>query len=164
MLIGVVSDTHDNLPATHRAAAFFAERGVDLILHAGDFVAPFALKTLLKPGIRVIGVFGNNDGERVGLGRLCQHLYEPPYRFELAGKQIVLAHAPSVLSDSICAGADLIIHGHTHEVKLEDGPPLTLNPGEAGGWLTGRCTIGLVNLDTMQAEIVDLPRQETVEL
>jgi putative phosphoesterase len=37
-MIGIISDTHDNLPAIKRAVDLFNEKNVDLVLHAGDFV------------------------------------------------------------------------------------------------------------------------------
>ncbi len=164
MLVGVISDTHDNLPKIAAATELFGRRGVEMLLHAGDYVAPFALKLLLKPGLRLIGVFGNNDGERRGLSKVCATLYEPPHRFDLGGRTVVLAHGPDVLGAAAADGADLVVHGHTHEAFVREGPPLIVNPGEAGGWLSGRCTVALVELDTMQAEIADLGPQETIAI
>lgn len=164
MLIGVLADTHDNMPKIASATELFARRGVAMILHAGDFVAPFALRLLMKPGIALIGVFGNNDGERRGLQKLCSTLHEAPHRFELGGRVIVLAHDAVELSGQVIAGADLLVHAHDHEARIGPGPPLTLNPGEAGGWLAGRSTAAVLELTTMQAEIVDLGSQETVPI
>jgi predicted phosphodiesterase len=45
-MIGILSDTHDNLNAIRRAVSFFRDAGCRLIIHAGDFVAPFAAKEL----------------------------------------------------------------------------------------------------------------------
>ncbi len=67
MLIGIMSDTHDNLPAIRKAVEFFNERNVDLVIHAGDYVAPFVARELKKLKAPLKGVFGNNDGERKGL-------------------------------------------------------------------------------------------------
>jgi hypothetical protein len=162
MLIGVLSDTHDNLPKIAAAGELFAERGVELILHAGDYVAPFALRALLAAGIPLVGVFGNNDGERAGLKKQCPTLYESPHRLEAAGRAVVLAHDPAELAGA--GQADLVVHGHTHEPGVRRDGALVLNPGEAGGWLSGRCTAAIVDLETMHVEIVELGPQETVEL
>jgi predicted phosphodiesterase len=110
----------------------------------------------------VIGVLGNNDGERAGLHKACAELHDAPYRFEMGGRTIVLAHDPGQLTDDAIAGAHLLVHGHTHEADVRLGPPLLVNPGEAGGWLTGVSTAALVDLDAMTAELVQLGRQETV--
>jgi len=165
MLIGIMADTHDNLPKVARACEVFRQQGVEAVLHAGDFVAPFALKVLVNSGLPVTAVFGNNDGERDGLAGVCNNLHEPPYRFELGGRVLVLSHEPERLTDQIVAGADMLIHGHTHvaETARQDGR-LLINPGEAGGWLSGHCTVAVVELETLEAEIIDLGRQETVPI
>jgi putative phosphoesterase len=163
MLVGAIADTHDNLPKVAAAAELFAERGVELILHAGDFVAPFVLKVLKKPGIPIVGVFGNNDGERAGLRTLCEDIHEPPHRLQLDGRTIVIAHDLEQL-EAVPGDVDLLVHGHTHEPQSQPGKPLLLNPGEAGGWLTGRGSAALVDMDRMQVETVDLGSQETVPI
>ena len=156
MYVGVISDTHDNVPMIKKATSIFRKKKVEHMIHAGDFVAPFSMEALLEPGIPFIGVFGNNDGERKGLSSLCDTLYEPPHRFELGGRTIVLTHDPEALTDDATADAHVVIHGHTHGTKVEEGPPLVLNPGEAGGWVSGRCTVAFLDLDSLQVELIDL--------
>jgi putative phosphoesterase len=164
MLIGVLSDTHDNMPKVRQALAIFKERGVQSILHAGDIVAPFTMRLMMRSGVPLTAVFGNNDGERKGLQKACDTIYEPPHALHLGGRRIVLAHEPEALVPELTAGADLIIHGHNHIMGVEPGPPMMLNPGEAGGWLSGKSTAALVDLETLQAELIDLGPQETVIL
>ncbi|HCL90984.1 MAG TPA: YfcE family phosphodiesterase, partial [Candidatus Atribacteria bacterium] len=41
MKIGIISDTHDNLPKIKKAVGIFNREKVELVLHAGDFVSPF---------------------------------------------------------------------------------------------------------------------------
>lgn len=48
MFIGVIADSHDRLPTIDAAMKIFAERRVEAIIHAGDFVAPFAVKRLIE--------------------------------------------------------------------------------------------------------------------
>ena len=78
MKLGVMSDSHDNIPNVKRAVALFNELGVDLVVHAGDFIAPFAIDPLADLNCRVVGVFGNNDGERVVVAK----------RFETIGGEV----------------------------------------------------------------------------
>jgi predicted phosphodiesterase len=40
MLIGLISDTHDNLPMIEKAVKKLNEENVALVLHAGDYVLP----------------------------------------------------------------------------------------------------------------------------
>jgi putative phosphoesterase len=63
MLIGAISDTHDNLPLIEKAVQALNEQKVGLVLHAGDYVAGFVVPKLAKLNCPLIGVFGNNDGD-----------------------------------------------------------------------------------------------------
>jgi putative phosphoesterase len=164
MLLGIMADSHDNLPRLAAACRTFRERGVDAVIHAGDFVAPFALKLLVREGLPVLGVFGNNDGERAGLRAACAEVYDAPHRCQVDGRTIVIAHSPDQLAGAAGEGADLLVHGHTHQACIDDGPPLLVNPGETGGWLTGRCTVAVADLQALTAELIELDGQETVAL
>ena len=154
MKIGVLSDTHDNLVAVAAAVRFFENQGVEQILHAGDFCAPFALKRLLQTRIPVQGIFGNCDGEREGLAQRLPSLARGPRHLELGGKKICLIHDRSHLSHEDLEASDILVHGHTHqpEVRREEGR-LVVNPGECAGWLTGRCTVAVIDTDTLSADI-----------
>ncbi|MEA1871092.1 MAG: YfcE family phosphodiesterase, partial [Candidatus Bipolaricaulota bacterium] len=77
MKLGIISDTHDNMPKIARAVELFNERKVDLVLHAGDFISPITASEFTHLEAPLIGVFGNNDGERLylterfnGIGKL----------------------------------------------------------------------------------------------
>jgi len=152
MKIGVLADSHDNLPMLRKAMALFATEGVDTVVHAGDFIAPFAVKELLRFEGTVLAVFGNNDGEQKGIRKLGLDVTEPPRTVELGGRTVLLSHAPPEDPGPV----DVIVSGHTHEVQVETGPPLRLNPGECGGWLSGRCTVALLDTDTLAVEIKEL--------
>lgn len=155
MLVGVISDSHDNLPNIKRAVARFNERKVSLVLHAGDLIAPFALEPLEALQAPYLGVFGNNDGERVGLGQKSKgRLRAGPLIKEVGGKVLALAHSEFEIPDG---KYDLVITGHTHRARvLKKWGTLYLNPGEAGGWRYGLSTIAIVDLDPLSAEIIEL--------
>ncbi len=159
MKIGVLSDTHDRLPTFRRAVSMFRRLEVGAILHAGDYIAPFAAE-LIGAGqidIPVHGVFGNNDGERAGLLKTLPQLTDGPMRLELGGRTLVMHHFIDWLTPADMAGADVIITGHTHQVSEETiNGQLRLNPGECCGWVTNRCSVALLDLDTLHTEIVDV--------
>jgi len=160
MKLGVLSDSHDNVPNIERAVALFQAEAVELVIHAGDFVAPFAVAPLAQLECPLIAVFGNNDGERVGLARRFTDLGAPVEpkmaTAELDGVRIAVVHEPEPVDALAASGLfDLVIYGHTHAVDIRNGPCMVLNPGETGGWTTGRATVAIVS-GTGGALAVDL--------
>ena len=154
MRIGILSDTHDNIPKIEKAVKFFNKRKVGFVFHAGDFIAPFTIRALNALNCDWRGVFGNNDGEQKGLASVSKsRIQQGPLRVELEGKQIVLIHDLNQI-DSKTKEADLIIFGHTHKSEiLRQRAKLLVNPGECGGWLYGKSTIALIDLDSLSATI-----------
>ena len=155
MLVGVMSDSHDNVPKIRRAVEIFKERGAQILVHAGDFVAPFAVKALKAFPGEVIAVYGNNDGEKAGIRNALPTVAEPPLRRMIGGRAFVIVHDIGKLEDR--SGCDVIVHGHTHDLDIQEGPPLCINPGETGGWLRGRCTVVLLDTETLKHEIIEIP-------
>ncbi len=156
MKIGVVADSHDNIPMIEKAVEVFNARKVDYVLHAGDLVAPFAVKEFLKAEARLIGVFGNNDGEKTGIRMLCSDIYNPPYSIVLDGKKILITHDINNLKQELKDASDIIIFGHTHKPEIGKGSPLYINPGECGGWVKGKSTVSILDLKLLEAEIITL--------
>ncbi|MGQ9700443.1 MAG: metallophosphoesterase [Candidatus Bipolaricaulaceae bacterium] len=160
MLIGIISDTHDHLVNLRQALKLLKAKGAELVLHAGDFVSPFVAEPFRETGLRVIGVFGNNDGDKLFLQeRFSQvgELHFGPKELELGGRKILLMHEPKALEALVASGRyDLVVYGHTHRPEIRPGETLVVNPGELGGWLTGRGTLALVDLKRLQAEILEL--------
>ena len=98
MKIGVMSDSHDNVPNIRKALAIFAAEGCEVLIHAGDIVAPFSVKEILTFKGPVYGVFGNNDGEKAGIVKLWPHVFCGPYLFELGGLRILVCHDETELA------------------------------------------------------------------
>jgi putative phosphoesterase len=69
MLIGAVSDSHDNLPLIEKAVKVINNQKVALVLHAGDYIAAFTVARFAQLNCPLIGVFGNNDGDHELLKR-----------------------------------------------------------------------------------------------
>ncbi|OQX55675.1 MAG: hypothetical protein B5M54_01520 [Candidatus Aminicenantes bacterium 4484_214] len=158
-MIAIISDSHDNLPALRQMVAIFNELSCSLVIHAGDFVAPFAARELRRLRCPLRAVFGNCDGEKQGLitaiegGGLIQ---DAPYEFSVEGLKIHLRHIPlAPETDSIArSDIDVYIFGHTHKPSIASkGPLLILNPGEAGGWLTGKSSYLLLDPKTKKATL-----------
>ncbi len=159
MIIGVISDTHDHLDNLRKVVEIFNARDVGHIIHAGDYTSPFTWRVLKHFKGDFTGIFGNNDGERVLLKKLYQdRIYTQPYRFTLDNKKIVVMHEPDVVDALADSGHfDLVVYGHTHEpVVKRVGNTLVVNPGEVCGWLYGKPAAALVNLENMEAEIINI--------
>ena len=156
MLVGIMSDSHDNVPNIRKALDVLERRGVEAIVHAGDFVAPFAVKALAQFNGTIIAVFGNNDGEKDGIRKVLPSVAEPPLRVQIGGVRFVITHDLARLTDR--GQCDVIVHGHTHDAEIIAGEPLIINPGETGGWLRGKESVALLDTDAMRCEIIDLEK------
>lgn len=159
MKIGVISDTHDRLPTFRRAVALFRRLQVQAVFHAGDYVAPFAAK-LIAPDVLPIPLhccYGNNDGERKGLKAVLPNIVDGAVTVKLHSRTIVMNHFIDWLKPQEIAPADVVITGHTHQIvnETKEGK-LFLNPGECCGWLTDKCTVAILDLQTLKAEIVEV--------
>jgi len=164
MRIGIISDTHDRLPFIDRAVKKMNEKEVELVLHAGDYSAPFAAPRFKPLKAKMIGVFGNNDAEKELLRRNFKNIgIEIRGRFaeiQADGLNIALLHGEEVvlLNSLINTGYyDVVIYGHTHqsEVQRKNGV-IIINPGEACGYLSGKATIGLLDTSTMNVTILPI--------
>lgn len=158
--IGIISDTHDNRPLIRQAVEIFNRVGVSLVIHAGDLISPFTALDFKGLACPMEIVFGNNDGEKIGLTASFKELgaiLPGPRTFIWQDKKFLLMHEPGSLDVAAAsAGVDVIIYGHTHEVDVRKGSPLIINPGEAGGWLRDRSTIAILDVETMAVEVREI--------
>ncbi len=156
MKIGIFADTHDNIDTIQKAVCFFDSQEVEYVIHAGDYVAPFSLKDITKLKAKFIGVFGNNDGDRKRLLSMCKNIHAAPYDILLNGRHLVVTHMIESLSQRVMENVDVVISAHTHIPEIKQGHPMYINPGECCGWVNGRSTVALLDLETLHAEIVDI--------
>lgn len=159
MIVGIISDTHDQLDNLRKALKIFEEKNVAHIIHAGDYCSPFTWRVIRNFKGGFTGIFGNNDGERVLLKKLYQdRIYTQPYKFTLHNRKIVIMHESDVVDDLAASGNfDLVVFGHTHEPLIKKvKETLIVNPGEICGWLYGKPTAAVVNLETMDAKIISI--------
>jgi putative phosphoesterase len=161
--IGLLADTHDRMPAIAALLERFQDAGVTMVLHAGDFCAPFALRPFREANLPLSGVFGRNDGDREGLLAAAAalpaggELFESPHSFSVGGRTVLVVHDVSdVLPRSLDEHA-IVVHGCSHQAETRTrGDTLLVNPGEACGWLTGTPTAAILDLDTREVERVSL--------
>jgi len=165
MLVGVMSDTHDEIAKTKKAIARFNREGVELVLHAGDLVSPFMLDTLRELEAPLTGVFGNNDGDQSLISRKSGTIPNLKIggtftRLEAGGMRIALMHGHErELLETVagCTTIDLLVYGHTHRPEVRrQGSLLIVNSGEVYGHLTGKSTVALVDTVKRSGEIVEI--------
>ena len=137
MKIGIISDTHDDVSNLKIAVSVFNERKVRYVFHAGDYVFPGIVKEFKNFNGKLMGVLGNNDGEKIGLLKnfndIGGELFGEFGDLELEGLRIAIYHGTyNKLTQAIIASQlyDLVICGHSH-IKCDDkiGNTLVLNPG-----------------------------------
>lgn len=161
MKIGVISDTHDNVLMMKKAVEVFKQKDIALLMHAGDHVAPFTCMVWEELDREVIAVFGNNDGDHAFLRkkfRKIGRIYDRPREIIIHKKKILMLHEPDNLFEYAQSGRfDLVIFGHTHKQRMiREDDTLVINPGEGCGWITGKATAMIVDLDTMEVENLHL--------
>ncbi len=165
MLVGLMADTHDNLPMVEKAIKKLNSEKVEMVLHAGDYVAPFVIPKFRDLEAKLIGVFGNNDGDR----ELLKKRFSENAKLEIRGNfaeintgkvKIALLHGSEeeLLKALIKGGGfDIVVHGHTHKAEVyRSGETLVVNPGEVCGYLSGKSTIALLDTDKLEAKIIGL--------
>ncbi len=164
MLVGLISDTHDNVTMIKAAIKKLNELDASLVLHAGDYISPFTAKPYAELKAKMIGVYGNNCAEHEKLKEVYaavgKEIVGSFAEVEADGRKIALLHGhdTALLKSLTAHGAyDVVVHGHDHKAKVEKvGKTLIINPGEVGGWLYGKSSLATLDTASMKAEIIDL--------
>lgn len=164
MLIGIMSDTHDNLPQIEKAVKYLNNHKVGLVLHAGDYVAGFVIPKLKALNCNLIGVLGNNDGDHELLKKRFSEttnctIHDRFTQVEVEGYKIALLHGTETeLLNAIVNSEyfDAVVNGHSHLKSVQKkGKTLVINPGEVCGYLTGKSTIAILDTAKCDARIIE---------
>ena len=134
-MIGLISDTHDNVENVKKAVELFQKHDVDFVLHLGDVVAPATIKFFSGLVLKVIK--GNCDGDIEGMKRMLSNIngeyLGEEHTFRLGGKKIYATHGidEKKLGEIIRSKKyDYVLHGHTHfkrDEKIKN--TRVINPG-----------------------------------
>jgi uncharacterized protein len=160
MRIGVVSDTHGHVVNTLAAIRLLESLEVVQVLHCGD-IGTTEIPPLFKPWPTDF-VFGNCDFAKDELteaihdaGKTCHGAFGD---LEIASRRVALIHSDDhrKFHEVIRSGIyDLVCYGHSHVAKIEEvGRTMVLNPGAL--YRANPHSLAIVELETMQAEIVNL--------
>ncbi len=165
MLIGILSDTHNNAHNTQIALQTLHERGVARLIHCGDITTPEIV--YLFSGWHVLFVWGNGDHDKEALSAAAQSIGAPPpqmvHTLEVEGVKIAVTHGHKhgVLADLISSGDyAYVCHGHTHLRKNEPRSPYNvrvINPGALGGVKLQTRSVCVLDTNSAQVEFIEFP-------
>jgi putative phosphoesterase len=158
-----MSDSHDNIWNLRKAVDIVKDSQAGLIIHCGDFIAPFMLKELDSAGVPVQGVFGNNDGDQHTLTKMSLTMLKNVNlqglvgQVDVEGYSIGFTHYAQMGEGLAAAGAcQLVCFGHSHEHEIRQIENVTLlNPGEVMG-KDGSPGFCFFNTDNRKIERVEL--------
>ena len=162
MRVGVMADSHDRLPAVAEIVKQMQAAGVSMLIHAGDYCAPFSLRPIEEASMSLAGVFGRNDGDTQGLlakasAGFGAELFESPHSFEVGGQRILVVHDIGEVQPRSIEGHSIVVHGCTHQQEMKTrGDTLIVNPGEACGWLYGTPRAAILDLNDKRVEFISL--------
>ncbi len=159
MKIGVVSDTHNNLKNIEIIINIFNDEKVPIVIHTGDISNANTLEKFSKLNSELIGVYGNNDRNELGLKEVAKknnfQFQEPPRRLNLLDREIVIFHEPDNIDQFLSENkmVNVVLYGHTHryENNTKNGV-LYFNPGESAGMQKGSNAIGILDLIKLEAK------------
>lgn len=149
MKVGILSDTHGNVPITGKCVRLFRISKVGAIFHCGDIGSFEVLDKLCERNIPVHAVLGNVDRfssdwkyapRPEGL-----HLHGRFGEIILGNKRIALLHSDDRVrhQDVMKSGDyDLVFTGHSHEFHdYMAGSTRCINPGTAGRGAPNTCVV-----------------------
>jgi uncharacterized protein len=161
MKIGILSDTHNNLPALHPALEIFRREGIHQLFHCGDLTS---LDTVpYFEGFRITYLLGNMDIASGAIKKAFLQQNPDNYvGFSFTGKLdgVSIAAGHSHLPDQIEMFVrkrkyEYIFHGHTHIQRDEMmRKSRIINPGALSG--AKRKSICILDLATGTAEFITI--------
>ncbi|MEJ2253000.1 MAG: metallophosphoesterase [Nitrospirota bacterium] len=158
-MIGIISDTHDDMAQIARVVELFNQRGVSHVLHAGDLVSPFTFEVLGGLRASFSGIYGNNDGDRILLKEKSGgSLHIQPLMLTAGEKKFAIVHEPLAVDALALSGLyDVVVYGHTHTPDVRKvKETVVINPGKVARLHKGKSTAALLETGTMAVEIIEL--------
>jgi putative phosphoesterase len=162
MKLGILSDTHNNIPNLLKALHLFKDEGVSQLLHCGDMADMLTARQMA--GFDVIYVNGNTDSSAEAVSHTVWTLNprnEIPgdvFTGELDGVKIAATHGhlAGKLDKLIRSRRyKYVFHGHTHRKRDEMvSNTRVINPGALGGARYEPRTVCVVNLKNNEVRFI----------
>jgi putative phosphoesterase len=158
VLIGILSDSHDDIRPVRAALRLLDSVGAEFLIHCGDVGGREIFAEFI--GRPFAFVWGNTDEPDNGLGTFLQSVgIRPPgaipLSLDLDGKRIHVfhGHERAFARSQALDPPDYVLHGHTHIARNErNGRTRFINPGALHR--TPRKTVA--TLDTQTDRVVFL--------
>jgi putative phosphoesterase len=163
MILGVLSDTHNNHENLRRALDVFRREGVTTLIHCGDMTSPET--AALLAGFEVKHVSGNMANAPGALRRALLALNPDnfsgiSYSGQIDGVWVAATHGhlsgtiDKFLRDGRYA---YVFHGHTHRRRDEKVAGMRfINPGALGGAWHEERSICVVDLDEGEVRFIEI--------
>lgn len=165
MKICIVSDSHDHREPLVAALKEAYSMGAQVALHCGDLIAASTLRDVIKIGLPVHLIHGNNVGDLYYLTKFSNdhsqiiHYHGQDKSLELANRRIFMVHYPHYAKAMALTGEfDLVCNGHEHSAIIETipnikgGKTLRIDPGSVAG-IYSPSTYVFGDLDTLEFSI-----------
>ena len=155
VILGLLSDTHNNTGNLQKAISIFNDYRIDLLIHCGDVTSIEVLQWLKAQPI--ILTFGNGDIENGEMKTTVMqfnsnNLAAYSFQGKIGDKQIGVTHGhiKEIMEGMLQSQKlDYIFSGHTHRRRDElIGKTRLINPGALGGMYYQTRSIAILDLDT----------------
>jgi uncharacterized protein len=158
MKIGVLSDTHGEVPGLQRAIRILDSLNVCRVIHCGDVGTEIVHLFDGRQAHFVPGNMDNPDELRKAITDPRHTYHEPPGTLEIEGRKVAFLHGhdAKLLRHTIHSDQwDLVCYGHTHAFsKGIDGRTVVLNPGALSR--TSRPTLAVVDFPSLEVTEIAL--------
>jgi len=164
MLIGILSDTHNDVNNIQKALLLFSKFSPEVLFFCGDATAPSTLEWFCE--FPLVYTYGNGDfltGEIHALVKAFDPKNFAGLAFEGEKKSkyigVTHGHLEEILNEMLDSGRfDYVFTGHTHlRMDKRIGKTRVINPGALGGLKKQSRSVALLDLETDQLifEILD---------
>ena len=159
MLIGILSDTHDQVQRTKAAVALLVAHGAEHLIHCGDLTIADVVHEFTD--IPSYFVFGNCDYDKESLQEAIDQVGATCLGcgglITLGERRIAVTHGhlDQELDRLAALAPDYLFFGHTHRIAdVQKGLTRWINPGalhRASTW-----TVALLNLASNQLSVLPI--------
>jgi len=168
MIIGLISDTHDNISNILKAKEIFRQKKVELIIHAGDIIAPKTVEFF--QGIKTWFVKGNCDGDTENIDFKAEKVggkyLGDVGSFDIGEKEFCVYHGTDkeMLRKLIQSKKyDYIITGHTHDIMdFKEGKTRVINPG--AHYYMSQNSIAILDTEKDSVEFIDVTNGNKLQI